>query len=224
MPNNIAELETASASADKAAQEAGGTDAALNKAAEDAKNALSQAKTDPSQNGKRSDKEIAEFNLKKKAEEARALGIDPASVLGIKAPLKVGKELSDDTPLTIGTLRELEKQNAQTTALQMAQELPEDERDAVIDLLTNRIIPSGDAKKDFDLAHAAANSDRNAKIAQEAARGGRARRTAAGGSSNAASEAEFTPTPEEQVFMSPPYNVPKAKILADRKKAAEANA
>ena len=215
----IAELEAAAATAKQAAEDAGGTDEALNKVSADAESALQKAKA-PSQAdvNKRTEREKAEFNLKKRAEEARAAGLDPADVLGIRPQVKIEDGLADDTPLTVGTFREMQKQDGKKTALQMANELPEDERAEVIAAL-DRVVPSGNAQADLDFARGSVNSEHNRKVAEELQRRGKPVRTAAGGSSNAPSGEAFEPTPEEQAFMRPPYNMTKEKILAARKKA-----
>lgn len=218
----IAELEAAVATAKSAAEGAGGLDENLNKAFTEAESALSKAK-EPSQTNKdtRTEAEKAAYNLKKRADEARAQGLDPADVLGIKPQIKIDGDLPDDAPLTVGTFKQMQKQEAKKTALQMAQELPEDERDEVIEILSNRLVPSGNAEKDLELARHAVNSERNTKIAAELSRKGKPRQTAAGGSGNAPTGDDFEPTADEAVFMRPPYSMSKDKILAARK-AAEA--
>lgn len=172
----------------------------------------------PSQAKERTEREKVEYNLRKKAEEARELGVDPAEVLGVKAPLQVSDDIPGDKPLTVNDLRELQRQDARQTAVQMANEISDDlERKAVLDEL-RYIVPSGDAAADFRRAQASANAERNARIAEEAAgKGGQARRTASGGSVSVEVEQEFTPTEAEMVFMRPPYNMSKEKILAARR-------
>lgn len=218
----IAELEAVSAAAKQAAEKAGGKDEALNKAAADADSALAAAK-EPSQAKKPSERDKAEFNLRKKAEEARALGIDPSAVLGIKPQITLDEELPDSAPLTVGTFRQMQKLDAKKTALDMAEALPEDERDKVIEILTNRLVPSGNAQSDFELARSAVSSEHNRMVAEELARSGKPVKTAAGGSSNTRPQDDFVPTEQEARFMRPPYNMSKDKVLAARK-AAEARA
>jgi len=177
----------------------------------------------PSQTEKpqRTPQEVAAYNLKKKAEEAKELGIDPAEILGVKARIDFSGEIPDDAPLTVGTFRELARQDARKTAEQMADAIVDaDERERVKNEL-KFIVPSGDAQADFRRAQAAANAERNAKIAVEAARRAEPQRTAAGGSSPAQVEGEFTPTPDEEVMMRPPYNLSKEKILAARQIVAQ---
>lgn len=172
----------------------------------------------PSQEKKPTEKEKAEFNLKRKAEEARALGIDPASVLGIKPTMSFDEDLPDDKPLTVRDLREMQKKDAHKTALQLADELPENERDEVKTLLESRIIPSGNADEDLRLARAAVNANHNAQIVKHISQRVTAKVTAAGGSSDAVREEDFVPTPDEAVMMRPPFNLSKEKIIAARNK------
>lgn len=172
----------------------------------------------PSQKNGRSELEKAGFSLKKNAERLVELGGDPADVLDIHPTINLDEDLSDDKPLTVGDFRKLQKEDAHKTALQLAEDLPDDERDEVKDLLENSIKPSGDAAKDLKLARAAVNALHNAQIAEHISQRTAPKRTAAGGSSDAIIEIEFVPTPEEAVFMKPPYNMSKEKILAARKK------
>jgi len=169
---------------------------------------------------KRTEKEKAEYSLKKNAERVKELGGEPADVLGIRPHIHVDDDITDDTPLTVGTLRKLNKDEARKTALDMASEITDEaEREEVRLALETRITPSGNAKADFDFARGAINASRNAKIASEAARKGEARRTASGGSMNARVDEEFVPTEAEKAFMRPPYNMTKEKVLAAREKA-----
>lgn len=178
---------------------------------------------EPSQE-KYTEKEKAEFNLRKRADEAKAAGLDPAEVLGIKPELKVDPTLDDEKPLTIKNLRDLQKQDARQTALQMAQAIADPmERQSVIEELSY-IVPSGNAEADFRRAQASANAERNAIIAREAGKRGEPVRTATGGGSPAQHEEEFQPTAEEAALwrgfgLSP--DKMKEKILAARKEAEE---
>lgn len=173
----------------------------------------------PSQETKRSEKEKAEFALKKNAERLAELGGNPADVLKIRPEINLDADLDDDTPLTVGALRQIQVKEAHKTALQLADELPEDERDEVKELLQNRIRPSGDAQKDLSLARAAVNANHNAKIVEHISSRTAPKQTAAGGSAPSGSGDEFIPTPEEEVYMRPPYNISKEKVLEARKLA-----
>lgn len=167
---------------------------------------------------KRSEAETTAYNLKRQAEKARELGLDPADVLGIKPKLEIDSSVSDDEPLTVGKLRELNKRNALDEAISLADSIEDEtERDAVREMLKTRIVPSGNAQADFSLARAAISSTRNSRIAEEIARKKAPTRTAAGGSVAEPPKDDFEPTPEEAIFMRPPYNLSKEKILAKRK-------
>jgi hypothetical protein len=175
---------------------------------------------EPSQKIERSERDKAAFSLKKNAERLVELGGDPTEVLNIHGPnLVLDDDMPDDTPLTVGTFREYSKKEARKTALQMAQDLPDSERDDVVRELGS-IVPSANPDEDLRKARAIANAPRNARIAQMANKPD-ARRTASGGSQGASTEDPFTPTPEEAMVMGPPYKVSKEKILALRKKQAE---
>ncbi len=176
----------------------------------------------PSHESKRTEAEKAAFTLKKNAERAIELGLNPSEILGTKTHIEVDKSAEDSQPVTVGMLRDIQKKDASKTALQMADEVGDEEiKAATKQYLSENIIPSGDAEKDFKLALAAASATKNATIVQELNRYGVPKRTAAGGSAGARVEEEFTPTAQEQIFMQPPYNLSKEKIIAARKKAAE---
>ena len=213
----IAELETAATAAAKAAEDAGGTDETLNTEAESAQKALEKAKSSLTNKPERTEAEKAAFNLKKNAERARELGLDPADVLGVKPQLTLNEDLSDDTPLTVGKLKEFQRQEGKKTALQLVEDLEDEaERNEVRTLLETRITPSGNPHADLSLARAAANSLKNARIAEEAERKTVIKRTAAGGSANGKKEDDFTPTSDEVAFMKPPFNLTKEKIIEAR--------
>ena len=175
----------------------------------------------PPQRPERTEKEKAEFSLKKNAERLRELGGNPADILGVpKVPL--GDEFPDDTPLTYGKLREIQKIDSQKTALQLAEEITDDfEREQIKILLQTRIVPSGNPLADLELARSAVNAKRTAKIAEEMKRKTEPNKNAPGGSSPPKKEDEFVPTPQEAVFMRHPYNVTKEKILAAREREAK---
>lgn len=176
----------------------------------------------PSQKAKRPETETATFSLKKNAERARELGLDPAEILGLKTHIETDVNDEDSKPVTVGMLRDIQKQDAHKTAIQMAEEISdEDTRTTVKTYLSDRIKPSGDADADFKLALAAASAPKNKQILAEIERYGTPRRTASGGSMPAHIEEEFTPTAAEQTFMAPPYNMTKEKIIAARKRTAE---
>lgn len=169
----------------------------------------------------RTEREKAEYNLRRNADKVKELGGDPSLIIGKTLP-KVDENLPDDAPLTVGAYRELQKQDAKKTAIQLADRIEDaDEREKVKSLLKNRFIPSGDPHADLALARSAINAERTTQLAEELARKRGADRNAAGGSADANKEEEFTPTEQESVFMNPPYKLTKEQILAARAKVQQ---
>ncbi len=172
----------------------------------------------------RTEAETAAFNLKRQAEKAKELGLDPAEILGVKTHIETDASDEDDKPVTVGMLRDIQRTTAQKTALEMADSVTDgDTRNNVKQYLSERIKPSGDAESDFRLALAAASAPKNKQVLEELNRYTPPKRTASGGSVVAHVEEEFTPTAEEAVFMRPPYNTSKEKIIAARKAHADKN-
>lgn len=179
--------------------------------------ARAKAEAEKNLHNNRTEKEKAEFSLKKNAERLKALGGDPSALLGVTKPLDDEDEIDDNTPVTFGKLKELQKREGTKSALQMADSIQdEQERNEVKTLLSTRITSSGNAEADLALARNAVNSEKNRQMAEEANRRTRPTRTAAGGSAPGKTEDRFEPTAEEALFMQAPYNVPKAKILEAR--------
>lgn len=164
-----------------------------------------------------SDKERAEYNLKKQAEKIKELGGDPAEILGVKA----NEGTADDTIVPAWYRAEKAKE-AEKTSSQLADELSDpDERALTKDYLANRIRSQGDPQDDFRLALSAVRALKNKEILEDVERRTAPRRVAAGGSGNAKVETTFTPTKQEAIFMKPPYSLTQAQIEAARKKAEE---
>lgn len=126
----------------------------------------------------------------------------------------------DDTPVTKGELKKLEQEKAKKTALQIAESIEDEtERELTKHYLENRIVPSEDPEDDVKLARVAVNAVKNAQIAEELARKGSGKAHAsAPGAPAMQSGGVFEPTPEELVFMNPPYSLSKEMIIANRKK------
>lgn len=217
-PEKLAELENSVTAAETAAADADGGDEALNKAVDDAKAALAKVKA-PSQKSKYTEAEKAAHTLKSTAQRAKELGLDPAEILGVKSHLDVGDE-DDDTPVTFGKLREIQKKDAQKSAIDMADGIAdEDTRSTVKQYLSDRIKPSGNAEEDFRLALAAASAGKNKEVIAHVASIIPPKRTSSGGSMPAHVEEEFTPTAEEQYHMKH-FGLSKEKVIAARKASA----
>jgi len=126
--------------------------------------------------------------------------------------------VDDDTPVTVGMLDKLNKEKSKKTALDLAESIKDEtERELAKHYIQNRIVPSGNPEEDVKLARAAINSLKNAQIAEELARKGNNGKPFAP-SNPAKHETVFTPTPEETVFMSAPYNMTKDEVIKARQK------
>lgn len=161
-----------------------------------------------------SEKEKVAFNLKKKADEAKSLGLDPKLILG------VDEEPKDEIP---EWYRREKAKETQQTAVQLADRIEDaDERNLVKTYLQNRIVPSGNPEDDFRLALNAVSALKNKQIAEEVSRKVFPKTTASGGSAPIKSDegGEFVPTQEEADIMKH-FHVSKEKILESRRKEAE---
>lgn len=155
----------------------------------------------------RTPEEIASYNLKKKADEAKALGLDPKKVLGV--------ESDDEVPAWYKAEKAKE---VQKTSLQLAEAISDDDLKERVKTNLARIVPSDNPEEDFRLALGAASSSKNKQVLEEMNRYSKPKITASGSSQPASFEEEFVPTEEESRFMKPPYNLSKEKIMENRKK------
>lgn len=131
--------------------------------------------------------------------------------------IEIPKE--DDESMTVGKYKELKKSEGKKTALELAEAIEdESERGLIRHYLENRIVPSGNAEEDLKFARAAVNSLRNAQIAEEVERKKNAKGSPSAPGNPARHEDAFEATPNELVFMSPPYNLSKQDILKAREK------
>ena len=219
----IAKIEASLAEAKTNAEEAGGSDDALNSIVADLEIQLSEAKTsqdpikkelDKVKDKKLSKEERLRFAKKKIDEQLSELDKEN----GITAD--VGED--DNEPLTVGKFKQMQKEQGKKNALELAEAIEdEDERELTKHYLNNRIVPSGNAEDDVKLARAAVNSLKNAQIAEELARKGGNKGKSSAPGNPARHEAQFEPTDEERVFMSPPYNLKKEDVLKARQAQEE---
>lgn len=171
---------------------------------------------------KRDEKDTTAYNLRKQADRARELGLDPAEILGVKSTIKLGEEDEDSKQVTVGMLREISRTEAQKTALARAEEITDAEtREAVKKVITTQLRPSEDHEGTLRTALSLVNAEKNKQVLAEVNRYSTPKRTGAGGSMPATIEEEFKPTAEEQRMMQPPYNLSKEKIIAARKRTAD---
>lgn len=154
----------------------------------------------------RTEEDKVAFNLKKKADEAKALGLDPHKILGDQ----------DEVP---EWYRKEKAKEAKETALQMAEKIPEEDKRERVKEILGRLAPSADPEADFRTALGAVSAEKNKEILSEINGYSRPRVIAPGSSQPPKEEDEFVPTAEEARMMQPPYNLTKDKILAARKKA-----
>lgn len=158
----------------------------------------------------RTPEEIAAYNLRRKAEDAIAMGIDPKKVLGLNV------EDPNEPP---AWYKQEKAKEAKETALTMADSIADAEtKEKVKQYLQTRIVPSGNPEQDFRDALGLASSAKNKQVIEEVQRYTAPRTVAAGGDLPPNIEEEFVPTEQERVFMSPPYNMSKEKVLEARRK------
>lgn len=162
----------------------------------------------------RSEKEKAEFTLKKNAERARELGIDPAAVLGFN-PNEAAE--GDDAPATIGAVKSLLADKAKDTAFELADEIEDEHVRELTKLNLKRIIPSGDPREDLRLARLAAESAKNEKVLEEVGRAGKPRgHVSSAGAPARTTDSEVELTAPEKEFLKPPFNLTKEAIIKAR--------
>ena len=165
----------------------------------------------------RTEKEKAEYSLRKNAERVRELGGDPNSILGIEHETIEPEE--DDKPVTLGMLKKFQQETASKNALQLAEEIPtETERELVKYHLQNTIRSTGNPQEDLKLARSIVNGVKNSQILEELARKTppKTHSNATGAPAKEDNSGELTP--EELQFTKPPFNLSKEKIIATRGK------
>jgi len=161
----------------------------------------------------KTEKEKAEYSLKKNADRVRELGGDPTSILGVK----VETDDEDDKPLTRGEFKKMQLENASKTAIQQAEEITnETERELVKYHLQNTIRSTGIPSEDIKLARALVNSVKNTKVIEEVARKTEVKTHSNGTGVDAKIEKEIVYTPDEIEMMKPPFKMTSAQILAAR--------
>lgn len=164
----------------------------------------------------KTEKEKAEFSLKKNADRLKELGGDPSAILGMD---KTDEDLEEDEkPVTLGMLKRMQQDTATKTAIQIAEELPsETERELAKWHLQNTIRSTGNPTKDFELAMNQVNAVKNKQILDEMRRKTTAKTHSSGSSAPAKYEADIELTHEELTFMRPPFNLTKEQIIKSRK-------
>lgn len=168
------------------------------------------------QKGGRTEKEKAEFSLRKTAERLAELGGDATAILGIKVEDTIEDE--DDLPVTKGELRKLMVQGATKNALQLAEDIEDQtEKELVKYYLENRIAPSGNPQEDLRDARRIVNSLKNEQIIKEAARKTPPKTHSNSSGVDAKQEQEIVLTADELQLMKHPFKMTKEQVLAARK-------
>lgn len=168
----------------------------------------------------RTEKEKAEFTLRKNAERVKELGGDPTSILGANAKSETEFDEDDNKPFTIGDFKKFQQETVKKTALQLADSISnETERELVKYYLQNRIVPSGNPDEDFKFARLQANAVKNSQIMEESARKPAAKTY----SSASGADAKYDPvetqelTNYEKQFLGKPWKMTKEQIIKARR-------
>lgn len=164
----------------------------------------------------RTEKEKAEFSLKKTADRVKELGGDPNTILGI---VKEEPNEDDDKPLTVGMYKKIQQESATKTALELADDIQnETERELVKYHLDNSIKSSGIPSEDLKLARSLVNAVKNTQIIEETKRKTEAKaHSSASGSPAIDNEIKGELTADEKLFLGKPFNMSKIDILKLRK-------
>ncbi len=150
--------------------------------------------------------EKAAYALQENAKRLKALGGNPAEVLGIGDATDGDTDIDDvdeddDKPMTRGDFKRAEARRTTQNALQLAdaQIENENERELAKSYLNTRIKPSGDPQKDLEDAMALVNSVKNRQVATEQNRKSTTvvRRTSSGSGAPARHEEKFEASDEE---------------------------
>ena len=166
----------------------------------------------------RTEKEKAEFTLKKTAERVKALGGDPNSILGIEDDEPTD---DDDAPMTVGMYKKIQQESATKTAIQLADEVTnETEKELIKYHLANTIKSTGIPSEDLKLARALVNAVKNAQIGEEIARktAPKTHSNASGADAKKPEETSGELEPYELPFLGKPFNMSKADIIKARVK------
>lgn len=166
----------------------------------------------------RTEKEKAEFSLRKTADRLKELGGDPDSILGIKKDTPDSDE-EDNQPLTVGMYKKIQQAGATKTASQLADDIQnETEKELVKYHLENTIKSSGNPSEDLKLARSLVNAVKNTQIIEEVKRKPTAKtHSSASGSPAIDNEVKGELTSDEKLFLGKPFNMSKEQILKLRK-------
>lgn len=121
-------------------------------------------------------------------------------------------------PMTVAMYENLEKERAQKSALQMADEITDaNERDLVKHHIENTIRPSGNPNEDLRVAKALVNAVKNGQLLEETARVSTpSRAPASPGAPARLPQQQEELTSDELLFMRPPFNMTKDQVIKAR--------
>lgn len=145
------------------------------------------------------------YKRKQIDEELKALGVDTDE--------PTDKDL-DNTPVTLGMLKKMEAEKASKTALQLADEIPNETEKALVKYhLENSIKSTGNPTDDLALAQAIVNSKKNTQIVEEQQRKPvtKAHSSASGAPAKEVKELELDAN--EIAFTKAPFNMTKEAVL-----------
>lgn len=161
----------------------------------------------------RTEAEKAAYSLQKNAERVRELGLDPTEILGIKPKTPEG------TPMTVEMYEQMQKEQSSKTALELADEIPDEQERTLAKQYLARIKPSGNAQDDLRFARLAVNSVKSGQILEDVRRGGvTARHASAAGAPALLVPKEPELTAEELQYTKAPFNMSKELIISKRSK------
>lgn len=162
-------------------------------------------------------KEKLEYSKRRIEKQLEELGGEE----GDEPILEDGEKEDDDKPVTVGMLRQRDAQAATKTALQLADEIADEaERELTRFHLENTIRPTGDPKKDLELAQVHVNDVKNRQIIEQMNHKPEATKIVTDGGHNPNDgkiEAELTA--DELPFTRPPFNMSKELIISKRIKS-----
>jgi len=159
--------------------------------------------------------EKAAFALKKNAESAAALGLDPAEVLGLnnKAPEAPGDDIVPEW------FKKFQQQEQSKTAEELADAIEDPKERELVKQKLATVITSGSPEERIRVARGFVNAVKTGQIAEELGRAGTPRSFGSGAGAppgTTQKEPEFSEL--EQSYMRPPFSLTKEQVLAARPK------
>lgn len=157
---------------------------------------------------KRTQAEKLLYTKKRIEEQLRELGVDEEE-----------QENDENTPVTIAMLRKMQFDTVEKTAVQLAEDIPnETERELTKFHIQNTIRSTGNAKEDLRLAQILVNSVKNTQI-KELVNNKIPAKTHSTATSAPAMLEDIAPelSADELVFTRPPFNLSKEQVIKTRR-------